>query len=413
MPQAAKSALIFGAGKIGRGFLGHLLSRSGYTLTFVDASPAVVERLNTTHGYPISVLGAPAKDVRVEVAGAIAVADGGKVADAVAQHELFVCSVGGANIPAAGTLIGRGLQQRFRAGKSSPVNVIVCENFKDPAAILRNAILASSDDAGFRAWVESSVGIAETQVLRSCIEPDDAMRARDPLSVQVQDWWVLPCDKDAIRGKPPEFEGLSLRGNFQNELMRKVYTYNCSNATISYLGYLRGYEMLSEAAWDAEILAVTRAVYEESGKGLIAEFGFDPKDQTALQELALSKYQDRKILDPIERNARDSQRKLSPTDRLMGPARIALKHGVEPRNLALAVAAALHYAGYEVAAGGKAVAPDAGTAHVQEVLRSKGLAAALREFCAVEPGSLMSKLVHEAVPKLAKYNKRGVRLVTH
>ena len=37
-----RSAVIFGAGNVGRGFLGHLLSQSGYALTFVDIDERII-----------------------------------------------------------------------------------------------------------------------------------------------------------------------------------------------------------------------------------------------------------------------------------------------------------------------------------------------------------------------------------
>ena len=40
-----KKAIMYGGGNIGRGFIGALLSRSGYEVTFVDVVDAVVEKV--------------------------------------------------------------------------------------------------------------------------------------------------------------------------------------------------------------------------------------------------------------------------------------------------------------------------------------------------------------------------------
>ena len=50
-------ALHFGAGKIGRGFIGALLCQSGYEVTFADAQPLVVEAMNRDGGYDIHLVG--------------------------------------------------------------------------------------------------------------------------------------------------------------------------------------------------------------------------------------------------------------------------------------------------------------------------------------------------------------------
>jgi len=398
----SKKILIFGAGKIGRGFIGHLFHRAGYELTFVDPVAPVVDQLNKDKSFPLFMLGAPEKNEMIPVKSAILLSNEPAVINAIAAYDLFVTAVGGPNLDSLGKLVAKGLEKRFAAGHTGDVNIIICENYKDPATILRKSILAAGNSEAFKKWANDHLGIAETQVLRSCIEPDEEMKKKNPLSVQVQDWWVLPVDKDAFRGPIPQVEGLSPRPNFQNELIRKVYTYNCSNATISYLGYLRGYTMLSEAANDPEILEVTYAVYDESGKGLIAEYNFDPVDQKNLQNLAISKYQDRDILDPIERNGRDTQRKLSPTDRLLGPANLVLKHGGTPRHLAMVLAAGIHYA----------LSTDPGTQFVQNLLKTKGLNAVISEVCQVVPESKMGKLIRDGVKELPRFNKLGVKLYT-
>ncbi len=402
MSTARKQALIFGAGKIGRGFLGHLLTLSGWRITFVDASAELVALLQSRGAYGVKVLGAPEKDATIAGYTALSLAETDALAQAVAEHQLIFTAAGGANLGAVGAAMARGLLLRHQQGARGDVNIIICENYKDPAAILRGTIEQQLTEPDLLTWSRAHLGIAETQVLRSCIEPTPEQRAADPLAVQVQDWWVLPCDAEAFRGQPPEIQGLALRRNFRFELTRKVYTYNCSNAIISFLGWLGGADMLADAAHDPRILEVTRQVYAESGEALIREFGFDRQEQANLQAMALEKYQDRRIADTIERNCRDSRRKLSPQDRLLGPANLAVKHGVQPRHLALAIAAALHYAGSD----------DPGTLEVQQVLAREGLCAALRQFCALEPDSPLAQLVREQVPALAAYNTRGVRLVT-
>jgi len=46
----------FGAGNIGRGFIGHLLWESGYRIVFVEASLDLVNLLNKRLNYPLRLL---------------------------------------------------------------------------------------------------------------------------------------------------------------------------------------------------------------------------------------------------------------------------------------------------------------------------------------------------------------------
>src|SRR5690606_25672877 len=106
--------------------------------------------------------------------------------------------------------------------------------------------------------------------------------------------------------------------------------------------------------------------YDETGEPLIREYGFDAAEQRDLQQMALAKYRDKRITDPIERNCRDAKRKLAPTDRLVGPALLAVKHGVTPTNLCLAIAAAFFYEGSD----------DPGTKAVRRTVTEQGVEAA-------------------------------------
>lgn len=395
----ADTALIFGAGKIGRGFIAHLLHQSGFAVTYVDASSFVVDRLKH-HGYEVHMLGAPEKNITLHAKEALLTSDADNVASAVAKHDLIFTAAGGANLQSIGKLIAKGLDLRLQNAGSveaaGDCNIIICENYKKPANILRQAIEAHAGKDALE-WMKDHLGIAETQVLRSCIEPTDEMKQRDPLSLQVQDWWILPCDADAIRGKPPVIEGLALRPNFENELIRKLYTYNCSNAVIGYLGYLRGHVMLAQAANDEEILAIAREAYKETGEALIREFGFDPVEHKKLQELALSKYRDERIADPIERNCRDSKRKLSSDDRLMGPALLASKNGVQPHAVCLAIAAAFFYEGSD----------DAGTKEVRQFVKDNGVPAAIEQFCGIKKDHPLFDLITSSVDKLSRFTNES------
>ena len=49
-------AVMYGAGNIGRGFIGQLFSQSGYEVAFIDINPVIIERLNKDRAYPIRIV---------------------------------------------------------------------------------------------------------------------------------------------------------------------------------------------------------------------------------------------------------------------------------------------------------------------------------------------------------------------
>jgi mannitol-1-phosphate 5-dehydrogenase len=293
-------AVIFGAGKVGRGFLAQLLVRAGWRIHFVDSNPSLVESLSSG-SYSIVNLGTGEIE---EISDFSVSRDSWRLDEA----SLVMTSLG-AN--------GLANWANSMSDFDRPIDIILAENHPRPAALVRSHITSQR------------VGVAQAQVLRSCIEPTiEQVTEFGHLTVQVQDHWTLPLDADAL--VYPELvgsvSGFNLRPNFSIELTRKLYTYNAINAAVCYAGASKGYDWLSDAANDPEIAELGRQVGIEASAALVAEFDFDSNDQLAWSNRALAKYQDETIRDPIERNARDPIRKLGLHDRILGPLHLCLSH---------------------------------------------------------------------------------------
>jgi mannitol-1-phosphate 5-dehydrogenase len=382
------SCVVIGAGKIGRGFLGSLLAASGMRFTLVERDRTLVDRINAAGGWTVHVLGAPGKSRRITGARAVALADAAVLGDAMAAVPLAFTCVGGKNLAGLAAALAPALERRLDGG-GPDLNIVTCENWIRPAAVLREAVEAALPH-NKREALARSVGFVESAVLCSAIEPDAEALAKDPLAVNIQDYPHLPIDAAAVRGALPPIEGLEPRAGFEGFLERKIYTYNAANATVSYLGYLKGYTALAEAGHDAEILEVVRGVYDETGAALAAKHRVSAEEQAALAAASLAKFQDRTIVDSIERNARDPIRKLGPSDRLVGAARLVLQYGGRPGSLATAIAAALFYD----------EPSDPIALELARRRESGGIDAVLREVSGLEPGSELAALVKAKVEEL-------------
>lgn len=338
--MGSPSAVVFGAGKIARGFVGHILHRSGFSITFVEVNEALRDILNHRGRYTVHILGAPELNSLVGPVKALAPGDP-RVAEAVVTADIAFVSVGGANLASVAEPLAAGVAARLRTD-AAPFNIIVCENWRAAAATLRSAVEAFIP-ADLKELFDARIGIAEATIMRSAIAATPEQLADDPAAVQSQNFWLLPLDADALVGTLPEIETLDPVHHFSNALERKLYTYNSGNATISFLGWLRGHTYLAEAAHDPAILAVAHRVYDEMGQAMVSKFGFDPEDQRAYAAKSLAKFQDWAIVDPITRQITDPIRKLGHNDRLVGAALAALSQDVRPEAVAVAIAAALRY----------------------------------------------------------------------
>jgi mannitol-1-phosphate 5-dehydrogenase len=371
------TAVIFGAGRTGRGFAAHLAARSGYAVVLVDVNAQLVDHLQREGRYAIQVLGSDARSAEVPVSAAFHLDDEGW-GEALAAAPVAFTAVFGNNLPALGAPLAAALRKRREVNPARPLTIITCENLARAAGVLEEAV-AEYLDGEEKAWLAAQVGFSEGIVFKTCLGPGPG---QSPLTVRAQDYFELPCDGAAFK-EPVPMAGLKPLPHFGQQLVRKLYTYNGINAVIAYLGARKGYEQLWEAAQDAEIRSVAWKAATEISAALVAEYGFDLVEQEAWTEAALAKFGDRHIPDPVHRNAADPVRKLSRTDRLVGPALLALKHGLRPEGLLAGIVAGFGYAD-----------PVTG-ARLTEKIEAEGIGPVLHQVCGLRPEEPLFTMIRD------------------
>lgn len=371
------TALIFGAGKTGRGFAAHLAFLGGYHIILIDKDKQLVNDLNKARKYEIQILDKEEKSITIDVFRAYHVDD-------VAWHEAFLktslafTAVFGNNLEDLAEDLALALDKRYTVNPTAFLTIITCENLVGAAGFLKKAIqknLAQEKEK----WLSAYIGFSESIIFRTCL---NATADQSPLAIRSQNFFELPCDGDAIKGDLHVY-GLKPLKNFNNQLKRKIYTYNCINAVITYLGAKKGYDQLYEAGNDAEIISIARQAGEESSRALVAEFGFDSQEQEAWTNAAFIKFADKNIPDPIERNGADPARKLSREDRLIGPALLALQHGIYPEGLLEGIIACFDYK------------DQINHFSVAGLIKEKGLDRVLKEVCGLSEKEELFMLIKE------------------
>lgn len=386
------SCVIFGAGKIARGFVGHLLFMSKIDFVFVEKVDALADLINERGQYTVNILGDSSKNTLVTGAKCLKFSEADKIADAIAEADCIFDAVGGKNLGEIVPFLISGIEKRARVNPK-PMNIVTCENWKLPADILRRGISEGiCEDA--RAFFEANVGITEAVIMRSAIESTPDMLAIDPLVVNAQDFWEFPYD--ASRLKAPMPEGMICQKpihEFTGFLERKFYTYNAANGTTSFVGALLGYKYIADAAHDERILKLLDGVYNETATALSKKHSFPFDEQWAFTRTSLRKLQDRNIVDYIERNARDPMRKLGKDDRLVGSARLCLEYGVKPEALATAIACAMHYE----------EPTDEFAITLKAMRENEGYDAILSKVCSLDPNGELGMLVKEKIAQIKEW----------
>lgn len=382
-------AIIFGGGKIARGFIAQLLYQSDCEITFVEQNQELVEQLNTAGKYYVNVMGHEEESQWIEGYRCLTLDDIDGIAEALKTADIGFTAVGGKNLNNLGKVISDAYQKIASEMSAQICNIICCENWKNPAEQLENVIVKTLQEKTLQESFAKHIGISEAAILRSGVEATKEIKMIDPNAVSVTSYWELPVNKERIKGIPKSFIGVRYQENFGSFLQRKIYTFNTTNATIAYLGALRGIRELRDAANDPEILHVVEQMQKEVNPAIAAEMGVELQEQNEFSQRALAKYQDRSVTDFTERHARDPMRKLGPTDRIIGTIRLAQKHGIVSQGLATALAAAIYYHTEN--------SEDPSAELLKELRQAKGAEGVLQEICKIEPTDEITYAVKEKI----------------
>ena len=369
-----KQAIMIGAGNIGRGFIGALLEKSGYHVTFADVAENLISAINERGSYTVHVQDRECAQFTVTNISGISSANQ-ELVDAIAGDcELITTAVGLRILPIVAKPIAAGIKARRAAGSAQILNVVACENAIRGTSQLRDAVYANLSGADLD-YAKEYVGFADCAVDR--IVPKASFE--NPLDVAVEQYTEWDVEKAGWKGERPEIEGLGWVDNLDAYLERKLFTLNSGHAICAYLGALKGYRTIVESIADPAIGALVHQAMWESGEGLIKKFSFDPDAHHAYIERIFARFQNPFLADETTRVAREPIRKLAPTDRLMKPLMTAYGYGLNVDHLIFGAAAALHFNCPE----------DEQSVELMKAIEAEGVEKTLEKYTGLKPGDAL------------------------
>jgi mannitol-1-phosphate 5-dehydrogenase len=350
----ALRSVVFGAGNIGRGFIGMLLAESGYEVVFVEADAALAAALNGAGRYPVRALsGGGARDTWVEGVSAIDAADADAAAGAVAAADIAATAVGARALEKVAPVLAEGLRRRYTAGASGedarvrPLDILICENLPDAGERLAAWVAGAAADDRTRALIAGRTGFVETSVGRMTPIQTEAMRDGNPLRICAEPYAVLPVDADAFRGPVPHIKGMEPHRDFGRYVRRKLYIHNMGHSSCAYLGMEKGYRYIADAIRDDDVRGTVEGAMRESADALCSVCGEDRAELHAHVDDLVTRFGNRALGDTCARVGADAARKLGPLERFAGALDLCREAGVNHPNLDNATAAARRAAGPE------------------------------------------------------------------
>lgn len=357
-------AVHFGAGNIGRGFIGLMLANSGFEICFVDVNETMVSLLQQRGKYTVEFASESHETTVVSNVTALNGNNLDEVVLAVAGADLVTTAVGVSTLKHIAEAIAQGIELRLRTAPS-PLQIIACENAIGGSTQLKKHVYSLFNET------------ARELANRYIVFPDAAVdrivplqKHEDPLKVVVEPFSEWVVERSALPEGGQEIKGVHYVDDLLPYIERKLFTVNTGHCCAAYYGFVEGYETIQEAMKNERLKEKVLKVLEETGAMLVKTYKFDEDEHRKYIFKILDRFTNPYLTDEVIRVARSPIRKISPDDRLIRPALRAYELGISTYHLAAAVAAALRF-DYK---------DDPECVELQKSLRRNGLYATIRKY---------------------------------
>jgi mannitol-1-phosphate 5-dehydrogenase len=327
-------AVHFGAGNIGRGFVGLLLHGAGYELVFADVAEGLINALAQADSYRVHEVGEDPRTIEARGFSALnSASDPDAVVAAVAGADVVTTAVGAHILKFVAPAIAAGIAAR--PDGAPRLAVMACENAINATDILRAEVAArySGDDLDARAI------FANTAVDR--IVPNQDPGAGLDVTVETYCEWVI--DATPFAGSQPDIPGVTWVDDLEPYIERKLFTVNTGHATAAWFGYAAGIGKLSDALEDPGIRDRVAAALADTASLIVAKHGVDPATQQAYVAKILKRFANPHLPDTTARVGRAPLRKLSRNERFISPASQLAERGMPCDGLLAAIGAGLKF----------------------------------------------------------------------
>ena len=390
-------AVHFGAGNIGRGFIGLLLHNAGYEVCFVDVNDALVSELQKKRQYAVRIANEQGDTYLVDHIKAIDGKDIALVAETIAEADIVTTAVGVSVLKHIAGAVAKGIERRLESGKGG-LPIIACENALGGSTILKQFVYEHLS-ADTQAKADQHIAFPDAAVDR--IVP--LQQNEDPLQVTVEPFYEWTVERSPLLSSLEEIVGVHYVDQLEPYIERKLFTVNTGHCVAAYHGYLRGCETIQEAMKDSGILAEVRGALQESGAALVRTYAFDEKEHAQYIEQILERFINPYLVDEVVRIGRSPIRKLSPNDRLVRPALLAYQYGMPVTHLTAAMAAALHFNH----------ADDPEAAELQASIKELGLQAAITKYTGLDEQHPLHAQVAEQYRELGQSHQSAAKGVNY
>ncbi len=386
------NAIHFGAGSIGRGFIGDLLHNDGYAIAFIDVNAALNEQINRDNGYDLYIIEKNYEKKTIDRCTAWSpLTDRAKILDLFLSADIITTAVWADNLAKIAPLMMAGLQERQRRQKEK-ITIITCENALFNGDILRRAILDLAHGLS-ASELDALACFPNTAVDRMVL--NSRRDGKDTVDIGVDYELVIERNRLASPGNTP-ITGAVYTDSLQKYLERKLYVINGGHAWAGYIGYVRGYDIIQEVFANAMLVSDVKNAMGEVADLLCHKYDFNRGDLDNYIDFAISRFKTPGIRDTIARVCRSPIRKLAAQDRLVGPCVQCEAAGLKNDALLAGIAAVFLFENPE----------DAQCNELQAAIQSGGIGRAVAHYTGIRQGSRMHREIVQLYSRLKEIKNK-------
>ena len=324
-----KKLILFGAGKIGRSFIGQIFARSNYEVVFIDVIKPLIDELNKKRCYKVIFRSGEDQVLLIKNVRGVYLYNEAEVAEEIASAEIAAVSVGASGLSQIFPVIAKGLILRYKTHGDRPLDIIIAENLRHAAQLFYTELAGCLPDTfplkNFVGMVESCIGKMVPPVPRKDI-------GDDILKVIAEPYNTLIVNKNAFINPVPEVIGISPKKNIRAWVDRKLFVHNMGHSAAAYTGYLfnPGLRYMYEVLDISEIKDLAKETMIQASNTLVKIY---PKEFTSHQMDAyindlILRFRNKALGDTVFRVGCDLFRKLGENDRFAGIIKLSLNNNM-------------------------------------------------------------------------------------
>jgi mannitol-1-phosphate 5-dehydrogenase len=241
-----KSIVIFGAGKIGRSFLGQVFSTGGYWVIFVDINKYLVNELNYHKEYNVIIKDEKEIIIPVFNVRAIHLSDEDSLMNELDNTSIAAVAVGKKGLPSVVQFLARSLERRQHRKAGFPLDLIIAEDMRDSDIYIKEE-LKKYLPGNFP--FEKNIGLIEASIEKMAPDSCNDKINHGSLAVYAEAFNTLILSKKNFLNPIPHIPELSTKDNIKAWVDRKQYIHNFGQAALAYLSSLTRPAYLY--AWEA------------------------------------------------------------------------------------------------------------------------------------------------------------------